>query len=403
MAHFPEIPEKFASRIRFEAIGPTVPPAAPPPIFDDYVPPGETVKPPVSLTAAQRNKLLLSQWLQREIPPRDYLLGNVFSTSSRVLIYGETGVGKTLFAVDLAGAIASGEGFMNWEGRRRSRVMYLDGELPPDTFKERMQLVASRYNEGIELYGYNRFDLEEMGVDMPPLNTEPGEAWLMAEIEALKPDAIVFDSIMCLTVGSMSDEEGWAPIKALVRKLSARRIAQFWLHHTGHDATKGFGTKTREWEMDTVVSLTRADKDDTDSAIKLEFKKARLKTPTTAAEFEPKQIKRSESDWTCEAATGGATGKGEQNQVSIVKTQFVRAYDFLADGVADQRGFNGGMVKKVKVDAVRDALRRRGFLEAKDTGGLTTTARSHFNRAKSMLLTKGGFVEDNGLIWKTTP
>jgi hypothetical protein len=30
-------------------------------------------------------------------------------------------------------------------------------------------------------------------------------------------------------------------------------IAQVWLHDTGHDTTKGFGTKTREWEMDTVI------------------------------------------------------------------------------------------------------------------------------------------------------
>ena len=81
---------------------------------------------------------------------------------------------------------------------------------------------------------------------MPPLNTPEGEKWLWREIDFIKPDLIVFDSIMCLLTGSMSEEESWAPVKALVRKISGRRVAQIWLHHTGHDNSKGFGTKTRE-------------------------------------------------------------------------------------------------------------------------------------------------------------
>jgi hypothetical protein len=38
---------------------------------------------------------------------------------------------------------------------------------------------------------------------MQPLNTPEGEKWLWREIEAAKPDAIVFDSIMCLLAGTM--------------------------------------------------------------------------------------------------------------------------------------------------------------------------------------------------------
>ena len=45
--------------------------------------------------------------------------------------------------------------------------MYLDGELPSETFKERMQLLASRYGASLELFGYNR---DALGDDeMPPL------------------------------------------------------------------------------------------------------------------------------------------------------------------------------------------------------------------------------------------
>jgi hypothetical protein len=218
--------------------------------------------------------LLVPTWLTRNLPPRDYLLGDILCTTSRWLIFGETGIGKTLFALDLGGSVASGQSFLNWEGRRRARVMYLDGELPAETFKERMEIVAERYGPDLSLWGYNRDVLDDD--DMPALNTPAGFEWLMREIDVVKPDLIIFDAIMCLLAGSMSEEESWAPVKALMRQLSARRIAEIWLHHAGHDATKGFGTKTREWEMDTVIALLKTDQEDDDGSIRLEFRKARL-------------------------------------------------------------------------------------------------------------------------------
>jgi hypothetical protein len=81
-------------------------------------------------------------------------------------------------------------------GQRRSRVMYIDGKLPIETFKERMELVAALYGQDIEFYGYNRDDLDDG--QMPPLNIEDGQKWLRREIEAINPDLIFFDSIMSL-------------------------------------------------------------------------------------------------------------------------------------------------------------------------------------------------------------
>ncbi len=116
-----------------------------------------------------REDLLLSAWLTRELPLRDYLLGNVFCTTSRWLIFGDTGVGKTLFAVSMAGAIAAAASFLGWEGKRRARVMYLDGEMPAETFKERMQLIAAEFGDDLAIFGYNRDVLDPD--EMPPLNT----------------------------------------------------------------------------------------------------------------------------------------------------------------------------------------------------------------------------------------
>ena len=76
------------------------------------------------------------------------------------------------------------------------------------------------------------------------MNTEAGQAWLRREIEAIKPDLIIFNSIMCLLVGSMSEESTWMPMRPFVRELTRRHIAQVWLHHA-NDMGKSFGDKKR--------------------------------------------------------------------------------------------------------------------------------------------------------------
>jgi hypothetical protein len=343
-----------------------------------------------------RRELLLSAWLSRKLPPRDYLLGNVLCSTSRWLLWGDTGIGKTLFALALGAAVSAGRPFLNWEGRRPARVMYLDGEMPAETFKERMALVAQLYGDDLTLYGYNRDVLKDG--EMPPLNTPDGEKWLWNEIDLIKPDLIEFDSIMCLLAGAMSEEESWTPVKALLRAISSRRIAQIWLHHTGHDTTKGFGTKTREWEMDTVIALGEA----VDDAVSMEFKKARLRNPETREQFKRLTIECTEAGWSVSGA-GAAKPAARQGELGMMRDAVLHAYDRLADAVETTSGLGGERVRKVSVEKLRDELKSRGFFETNDTGGVTPAARKQFQRAKAVLISglKPALVEHEGQIWRS--
>jgi RecA-family ATPase len=121
-----------------------------------------------------RDNLLVSAWLKLNLPPRDLLLGDVFSTTTRCLIIGETGIGKTLLCLDMGAPMSAGADFLGWQGRRKCRVMYLDGEMPAETFKERIELIAKQYGSDIKLFGYNR---DVLGPDdMPPLEQRPVRA-----------------------------------------------------------------------------------------------------------------------------------------------------------------------------------------------------------------------------------
>lgn len=346
----------------------------------------------------KRDNLLLSAWLKRDLPPRDYLLGTLMCTTSRWLVFGETGVGKSLLCLDLAAAAAAGKEILGWKGSGKPRrVMYLDGEMPAETFKERMQLIAARYGPDLQLYGYNRDALDEG--EMPPLNTPEGEQWLMKEIAEVQPEVIFLNSIMCLLDGVMSEEESWKPVKQLVWKLTARRIAQVWMHHTGHDTSKSFGTKTREWEMDTIVKLTFVD--ETKTAFTVSFEKARLRTPANAAEFQPRTLSLGPNGWITEPVRGApGTGRKSDDIVKVTRAT-VDAYNRLASAVEPTADVDGRKVRKVRTDALRGEVKSRGWLDTKETGGLTGAARMIFLRAKGDLISTGRFIEIDGWFWES--
>jgi len=339
-----------------------------------------------------RNSLLLSAWLDLEIPPRDHLLGALLCTTSRLLLIGETGIGKTLCAMEMGGGLASANGALGWAGQRAARAMFLDGEMPIETFKERMELIAQRHGRDVPFYGYNRDRLGDEA--MPPLNTEAGQKWLWCEIEIIKPDVIFFDSIMCLLTGDIKTPEAWSPVLPLVRGLSAKRIAQVWLHHA-NDMGKAFGDKTREWQMDTVAGLSKAE--DNSDAISWDFTKTRLRTPHNRDEFLPRVIYPAE-DWRVEIMQKGARSKSSDAETT--RREFVNAYDRVADGIVKSPGFDGAMVAKVKIDAVRDEMKSRGFLPVDErTGSLTGAGRAMLFKAKATLIATT-MVEADGLIWR---
>ncbi len=355
---------------------------------------------PIFAPLASRDELLVAAWRKRVLPPRDYLMGEVFTTTSRTLVVGETGIGKTLFALHLGGAMAASRGFLGWEGRRRSRVMYLDGELPAETFKDRMEMIAARYGDDIGLFGYNRDVLTPD--EMPPLNTDAGRAWLWREIETVKPDAIFFDSIMCLLAGNMSEEESWEPVKMLARQITSRRICQIWLHHTGHKTSQSYGTKTREWEQDNVVMLSKVGGEDgapeMSATFNLEFSKARNKSPANHRQFAPKIVRYTESGFVSE--DGLASKAKATSEVEVIRRAFLDAYSILAESVTPSPGFDKKPVRKVKADAIRDEIKNRGYLDTDEKGHLTSTCRSNLRRAKSELLSKKIFAEEAGLVWR---
>jgi hypothetical protein len=243
--------------------------------------------------------LTLDEWLARELAEPDPLLGSWLTTTSRVLLNAPTGIGKTMFAIAMAIAIAGALGFLHWRGVRPARVLFIDGEMSRRLLRQRLTDEVSRI--GIRPPGMHILSHEDVD-RFAPLNSKEGQGLIERVIKDIGGvDLIIFDNIMSLLAGNMKETEQWAATLPWVRSLTRRKIGQFWMHHTNEE-NKSYGDKTREWQMDTVILGEEVKRADTDVSFQLTFRKARERTPTTRANFADTRIALVNDQWISDAA-----------------------------------------------------------------------------------------------------
>jgi hypothetical protein len=265
------------------------------------------------------------KWLDREIGEPDFLLGEFLSTTTRAEMIGPTGLGKTNLLVALGLAVADGQDFLHWRGGGNPRrVLYVDGEMSRRLSRRRL-IDAARRHGGMPptLFFLNREDFP----DLKPLNTEAGQKFIDGVIiDAIGgADLVIFDNIQALLTGDMREEEPWQQTLPWVRHLTQRNIGQIWAHHTGHDETHGYGTKTREWQLDTVLLMEEIERPEADIAFGLKFTKARERTPDNRADFAPAVITLAGDRW--------ASERGEHLRGRKAKAKD-RALELLQDAIA---------------------------------------------------------------------
>jgi len=198
--------------------------------------------------------LTVDDWIARDLPQPDFLSGHWLTTTSRVLLPATTGLGKSNLGIALGMRIAAGVNFLHWDNERAAKVLYIDGEMSRRLLRQRIIDEAGRV--GQRPRNFHALSSEDIP-DFKALNTAEGQLWISALIKKLGGiDLIIFDNIMSLIAGDMKDEEPWQQTLPWVRWLTRQAVGQIWIHHTGHDETRSYGTKTREWQMDTVIHST---------------------------------------------------------------------------------------------------------------------------------------------------
>ena len=320
-----------------------------------------------------RAALLVEEWLARELPEPVFCLGSWLTTTTRALLYAPTGIGKSMLALAMAFAISGGNSLMHWPGRRQLRVLYIDGEMAQRLLKRRIADEAKRSNsQPPGLYVLNTADIE----DFRPLDDARGRLAIDNEIARIGgADLVIFDNIMALLGGDMRDEESWRKTLDWQKRLTRRHIGQLWIHHTGHDESKGYGTKTREWQMDTVIALESVERPETDVSFQLTFKKARERTPETRVDFVDVRVALVNNRWAFETVT-----EGSSRPPSPLGAQFLKA---LTNVIASEEAVVYRGERAARLDAWRRECITLGIL---DPGTKPDSARSLLSKHRRELI-----------------
>ena len=196
--------------------------------------------------------LTVSDWMARDLPEPDWLLGNVISTTTRASLSAPTGLGKTNFSMALAISVAAGKDFLHWKAKKPARVLYIDGEMSRRLLKQRIADAARRLGAIPDtFYALSHEDVEGFA----PLNTPEGRRKIEKLIKALGGvDFIVFNSIMCLYVGDPKDPETWAAVMPWVNRSPSATLARFG--YTTLVSMKAVATATKRKSGNSTRSCT---------------------------------------------------------------------------------------------------------------------------------------------------
>ena len=208
-------------------------------------------------TKPRLQPLDLGEFFSLKIKPREMLLAPIVPQKGLVMLYASRGTGKTLIALGIAYAVATGTKFLKWTAPKPRRVLLIDGEMPAADLQTRLASLVAGATETVANSGSLNIlcgDLIEEG-GIGNLASIEIQAELDRWLDGI--DLLILDNLSSLTaVIRDNDAESWGPIQEWLLRLRRRGISVLIVHHAGKGGQQR-GTSRREDVLDTSISLRR--------------------------------------------------------------------------------------------------------------------------------------------------
>jgi hypothetical protein len=197
------------------------------------------------LLTKYRAALLTSAQLETApIKSRPQLLGEWFWEGDLGFIYGERGIGKTWFVDGLAVHLSIGTDFDSWPVPKAVPVLYIDGEMPEDSTRDRLRGLALGNKNLIVLHHEELFNSAGLTINLAVPVTQKVITELCVE-KGIK--VLILDNLSCLVSGvKENDADAWEELAHWLLELRRRRIAVVIVHHAGASGKRMRGTTKRE-------------------------------------------------------------------------------------------------------------------------------------------------------------
>lgn len=200
--------------------------------------------------------LTLTQLMNETPPPIEYVFSPCLPTQGIAFIYAASGLGKTLFTLNLAYAIAGGGNFLKYECPKPRKVLYVDGEMPYNQLHNRIMQIVARHGEIDFESNFCVLTPDKIApLRIPKIDEEDGQ-YIYKEL-ALKEkvEVIVFDNLSMLTSLDENKSAEWKSVQDWFLHLRSLGITVIVVHHAGKDKNGYRGTSRMLDCVDTAISL----------------------------------------------------------------------------------------------------------------------------------------------------
>ncbi len=216
----------------------------------------------------------------------EWLVEPLLPKGRMIAMYAPAKAGKSLLALEVAAAVATGRPVLGRPAGEPVDVCYFDLEMTEADLQER--LIGMGYNDDDDLSHFHYYLMPTL----PPLDTYKGGQTVLAVALKDNADFVVFDTMARVVEGKENDADTYRSFTMHTAfPLKARGITILRLDHAGKDLEKGQrGSSEKNGDVDLVWQMTVTEM--TDVALKathrrvgwvpLELKMTRTEDPCIA-------------------------------------------------------------------------------------------------------------------------
>jgi len=164
----------------------------------------------------------------------EYVINDYLPTEGIAMIYAPSGAGKTLFALNLAYAIAQGKPFLGLQATKPRRVLFIDAEMSHNELWERS--IATEMSQGILDFPTNLQIITQKKLaphPMPHLDDPRGQEQIMYWMLECNFDVVIFDNLGFLTSIDLNRGSEWKIVQDFFMKLRKTGKTTIFIHHAG--------------------------------------------------------------------------------------------------------------------------------------------------------------------------
>jgi KaiC/GvpD/RAD55 family RecA-like ATPase len=200
----------------------------------------------------------LDQLFAQGPPAVDWLVEPVIPRGRVVSLDSTRGAGKSLLALDLATAVASGGNPLGRPSQPPEHVLYVDQEMSPADLYERLDTLGygparARWDALVGHLHYMQL------VDLPPLDTAAGGSALDGLVERWGAALVILDTVARVISGEENSSDTFRALdQHTTRRLRRRGVTTLRLDHLGKDPTRGTrGSSAKQDTADVVWEMSR--------------------------------------------------------------------------------------------------------------------------------------------------